>query len=280
MDDVSAALAAETRRLRSEVKQLEARLRAIEAGRWYRLNPRRAWQRLRPRPTAALEQRAEAPQQETQTFSMPAVADTATPEDFHNAVIAPGRFTHFWALEDAAKWEPIFQAISDEPAPRVLEIGCFEGLWTCYVLWRLRRARVTCVDTFQGGLDHSGTNTVPDDLERIFDENVALVDATRVRKLVGESRKRLGDIAGETARFELVYIDGSHLGLDVLVDAALSWQLLTPRGFLVFDDYEWAALGEDPLLRPGPAIDAFLTLVEGSYDLVFADYKLGVRKRD
>jgi len=211
---------------------------------------------------------------------MPAVGDMATPEHFQKDVIAPGRFTHFWALEDAAKWEPIFQAISDEPAPRVLEIGCFEGLWTCYVLWRLRRARVTCVDTFQGGLDHSGTNTVPDDLERIFDENVALVDASRVRKLVGESRKRLVDLAGESARFELIYIDGSHLGLDVLVDAALSWPLLTPRGFLVFDDYEWAALGEDPLLRPGPAIDAFLTLVEGNYDLVFADYKLGVRKRD
>jgi hypothetical protein len=46
--------------------------------------------------------------------------------------------------------------------------------------------------------------------------------------------------------------------------------MLEDEGFLLFDDYLWAELGEDPLLRPRPAIDAFLSLVEGKYELLFA----------
>ena len=126
------------------------------------------------------------------------------------------------------------------------------------MLWRLPQAHLTCIDTFEGGLDHEGTDTVPEGLETVFDRNVRLVDASRVRKLVGRSRHRLGELVDEEAQFELIYVDGSHLGLDVLIDAAYAWQLLAPGGFLVFDDYSWAELGDSPLLRPRPAIDAFL----------------------
>jgi hypothetical protein len=96
------------------------------------------------------------------------------------------------------------------------------------------------VDTFVGGLDdlaasrHAG-------LEARFDRNVLHLDASRVTKVV----------------------DGSHLWLDVLVDAALSWRLLADGGILVFD-YRCDDAGEDALLRPGPAIDATLALLVGS----------------
>ena len=122
--------------------------------------------------------------------------------------------------------------------------------------------RLTCVDTFEG------SPGLPSDarpgLEEAFDRNVELVDASRVRKLVGDSRRVLLDLADEASRFDLVYVDGSHRGLDVLVDAALSWPLLEVGGVVVFDDYGWALLGDDPLLRPGPAIDAFVSLVVGA----------------
>jgi hypothetical protein len=55
--------------------------------------------------------------------------------------------------------------------------------------------------------------------------------------------------------------------------------MLEDEGFLLFDDYLWAELGEDPLLRPRPAIDAFLSLVEGKYELLFAHEQVAVRKR-
>ena len=280
MDDVAAALAAENRRLRREAKHLEARVRALESSRWYRLNPRQAWRRLAgkrgPAPDPA------AAQKETHGGPPPAAgaAARAAPamlERFEQDVVRRGNFSRSWAIRHPDRWEPLFQALEGGES-RVLEIGSFEGLWSSLVLWRLPQAVVTCIDTFAGGLDHAGTDTVPVDLERIFDENVALVDASRVRKLVGDSKLVLPRLVSEHERFELVYVDASHLGLDVIVDAALSWQLLETGGFLVFDDYLWAELGDDPLLRPGPAVDAFLSLVKGKHEPVFASDQLAVRK--
>lgn len=160
---------------------------------------------------------------------------------------------------------------------RLLEIGSFEGLSACYLLWRLPDAEITCVDTFAGSLEDHIQGDVSQ-LEAIFERNAALVDRVRVRKLVGDSKRVLLDLIEDSERFDLVYVDGSHLGLDVIVDAALSWQLLAWDGTLVFDDYAWAQLGTGPLLRPGPAIDAFLGLIEGSYELVFSEYQLALKK--
>jgi predicted O-methyltransferase YrrM len=115
-------------------------------------------------------------------------------------------------------------------------------------------------------------------LEARFDANVALVDAGRVRKLVGDSRRLLPDLAARDERFDFIYVDGSHHALDVIVDAALSWSLLDDGGVLVFDDYSWDPWKDDPLRTPRPAVDAFLTLVQGRFTLEFTGYQLGIRK--
>lgn len=130
----------------------------------------------------------------------------------------------------------------------------------------------------QGGLEHHLGEIDVASLEAAFDRNVAQVDASRVRKIVADSRSALSSLQSSGARFELVYVDGSHLALDVLVDAALSWPLLVDGGILVFDDYLWAELGDEPLVRPGPAIDAFLTLVEGKYERIIGGHQVAVRK--
>ena len=133
------------------------------------------------------------------------------------------------------------------------------------------------MDTFEGGLENRPAADLSE-LERKFDTNVAMIDKSRVTKRVGDSKRILADLVAENTTFDLIYVDGSHLGLDVLADAALSWQLLRPRGFLVFDDYRWAELGDDPLLRPGVAIEAFRTLIDGKYDVVLDGHQLGLRK--
>lgn len=194
---------------------------------------------------------------------------------FRDVVVARGDFTHDWFTNKVENFESVFRLLEGRPE-RVLEIGSFEGLSTCYFLWRLPDARVTCVDTFEGSAD------VPKErrggLEAAFDRNVDLVDSSRVRKLVGDSRRVLLALADEQARFDLVYVDGSHRGLDVLVDAALAWPLLEAGSIVVFDDYRWAMLGDDPLLRPGPAIDAFVGLVSTHGEVVFYDRQVALRK--
>jgi predicted O-methyltransferase YrrM len=201
-----------------------------------------------------------------------------TPEharSFQEQVVARGDFTHDWFTAHIESLETILR-LREGRAARLLEIGSFEGLSTCYFLWRLADARVTCVDTFEGSAGLPSGDRVG--LEAAFDRNVELVDASRVRKLVGDSRRVLLDLADEPGRFDLVYVDGSHRGLDVLVDAALSWPLVEVGGVVVFDDYRWAMLGEDPLLRPGPAIDAFVGLVSSHGEVVFRDRQVALRK--
>jgi len=190
--------------------------------------------------------------------------------------VSRGAFSHEWFLGNIPTWAPVLRHLEGRKV-NLLEIGSFEGMSACFLLWRLPDATITCVDTFAGSVEHRLMNETSQ-LEAAFDANIALVDSTRVQKLIGDSRRVLLELTSEETRFDLVYVDGSHLGLDVIVDASFAWQLLAPEGTIVFDDYRWAELGEDPLLRPGPAVDAFLTVIEGKYELLFAGYQLGVRK--
>ena len=265
----------ENRRLQKEVAALRERVDALERSRWWRLHPRFLVQRLkrlgRPkRPSSA----ATAPV----TESVPAERHPHATR-FDEQVASRGAFSETWFYSHVGEWEPLLKELEGRPSA-ALEIGSYEGLSACYVLWRLPEARITCVDTFEGSPENVAYGEEVDDLESRFDANVALVDASRVRKIRGDSRRALLDLAGEDARFDFIYVDGSHHGLDVIVDAALAWPLLRPGGVAIFDDYRWAKLGDDPVMRPGPAIDAFLGLVGLHADVVLRDGQVAIHKRD
>ena len=269
----------EKERLEGDLAGLEARYRrtlseleTMRRSRWWRLNPRRLIERSPRRDTAAA---AAEPAPE-----LPVIAargdDGRGLSRFRDDVMQRGEFSVDWFTDRAEQWEVFIRDLEGRSA-RVLEIGSFEGLSTCYVLWRLPEAVVTCVDTFKGSIEHAPEKE-PGRLERRFDANVALVDETRVRKRRGDSRRVLLDLLEEDDLFDLVYVDGSHRALDVIIDAALAWQLLEPRGVLVFDDYRWTRF-EEPLLRPAPAIDAFVGIVSEHAETLFIDLQVGLRRR-
>jgi predicted O-methyltransferase YrrM len=254
----------------------EQQLRAIERSRWWRIHPRRLVGRLASVPSPA----STAGGHRRPAVSPAKLAATAPTDDpslasFAEDVMVHGTFTQDWVTSRFVHWRPVLETLEGRAA-QILEIGSYEGLSTCYLLWRLPRVSITCIDTFSGIPEEAGGPSRP--LESTFDANVALVDALRVTKLVGDSKRRLLDLAADDRRFDLVYVDGSHLGLDVLVDAALAWQLLVPNGVAVFDDYRWDYLGDDPLLRPREAIDAFCTVVAGKHEVVFANDQLALRR--
>jgi predicted O-methyltransferase YrrM len=191
-------------------------------------------------------------------------------------VVALGSFSEDWFTMHISHWETVLRELQGRTAS-VLELGSFEGLSACFLLWRLRDAQITCVDTFTGIPEYAAYG-ISSQLEDAFDRNVALVDASRVRKLVGETHRVLSELAAEQAQFDLVYVDASHQALDVLADAALSWKLLKEDGIAIFDDYGPLPFGEDPLLYPTPAIDAFLGLVTDRHEVVDDLRQLIVRK--
>lgn len=273
MSDEIEALLTENRRLRAESRRLGERLAAVERSRWWRLHPRFLMRRG-GRSDAAL---AEERRTDSLSVNEPAheKADSVATR-FREEVVAAGVFSEDWFTEALPRLDGLVRPLAGRRA-EILEIGSYEGLSTCYFLWRVRDARLTCVDTFAWSLDH---RMLPPDarLEAAFDHNVGLLDASRVRKLVGDSRRVLLDLVEEDVRFDLIYVDGSHLALDVIVDAAFAWRLLAKDGTIVFDDYAWTDIGEDPLLRPGRAVDAVLWLLEGKYEVLFRDAQVALRK--
>jgi SAM-dependent methyltransferase len=265
----------ENRRLQREVKQLRARVEALESSRWWRLHPRLAVERLRGRFAPVEPPLALAPA--TRIENIEAGTTNGLTERFREEVMARGEFTEDWFTVHIPAWDRVARRL-DGRETRILELGSFEGLSACFLLWRLPAARITCVDTFSGIPAYNAYGIGGPELEQRFDRNVALVDGSRVRKLTGATHRVLPELVDSGERFDLAYVDASHRALDVIVDSALCWQLLVPDGIAIFDDYGPIPPGEDPLQHPAPAIDAFLRLVGDQLEVVEQARQLVVRK--
>jgi predicted O-methyltransferase YrrM len=78
--------------------------------------------------------------------------------------------------------------------------------------------------------------------------------------------------------FDIVYVDGSHRACHALRDIVISFELLKDGGLMIIDDYAWKAYPDDPMLNPGPAIDAFLTIYAPRINLLHKEYQVIVKK--
>ena len=266
----------ENRRLAREVYQLRQRTEAFESSRWWRLHPRFAVRRMLAR--VPIPEISDGHVQGEEAEPVRHRADTMA-EKFRRDVLLEGSFSQDWFTPHIPRWEKFLAPLEGRSA-RILEIGSFEGLSACFFLWRLPDARITCIDTFAGAPDYPAYGISTIDLERRFDANVSLVDASRVAKRAGDSRRILLDLVTDaTESFDVIYVDGSHMALDVVVDAALSWQLLSENGLLIFDDYGGGAVDPDPLRHVKPAVDAFLELVSAHSTVLVRERQVVVRKR-
>ncbi len=187
-------------------------------------------------------------------------------------------FTTDFGSEHQARWRDELAHLAGRPDIHALEVGSFEGRSACWWLENILThptSTLTCVDTFSvvlGGVVYERHGTR-------FDRNMARTGAAhRVRKLKGRSRDILPHLPPSS--FDLVYVDGAHNVAEVMFDALLVWPLLREGGSLIFDDY---ALGRElrgglSARAPGLAINAFLTLVPGEFELLHSGWQLSLRK--
>jgi predicted O-methyltransferase YrrM len=184
-------------------------------------------------------------------------------------------FAFDWFSRHVPLWKVLLAEIAAQPI-RILEIGVFEGRSTLWLMENVARhpeSRLFYVDTFQGSAEHAGN--LPSDLAARFAENLA---AHRAR-LVGFHGRSFDGLRQLSENFfDFIHIDGSHTAPDVLSDAVLSWPLLKAGGLLAFDDYEWSEF-PDPRQCPKLAVDAFLAVHHGTYDVVHKGYQVWIRKR-
>jgi len=176
-------------------------------------------------------------------------------------------FSQDWFSNHIPSWERIVSRIRPR---RVIEIGCYEGRATSYMIQRCSEfgpLSLCCIDTWTGSVDLSPTQMAG--VEERFDNNVELAlskvtTAVDFRKLKQPSSSALIQLlsSGER-RYDLIYIDGSHTAPDVLLDAVLAFRLLRIGGVMILDDYLWTMEPQrrvDLLNTPKLAIDAFTSI--------------------
>lgn len=193
------------------------------------------------------------------------------------------RFTVDSMFGNIKVWEQHLSRFAHQRDLEFLEIGSFEGGSACWLLKNIltgEGSRLTCIDTFdfagQGSyyLQDEGSESMS--IEDRFNFNIAQTGSGhKVIKLIGSSQEVLRGLPFST--YDFIYIDGSHKAVNVLEDAVLAWPLLKKGGLLTFDDYEWEG-DEDPLNRPGIAINAFLNIFETHYAIVHKGYQIMIEK--
>lgn len=226
----------------------------------------------------------------------------------------PPEFTVDWFSHTERSLHRLFRTLgladADQPRPRrVLEVGCWEGrgtIWLLATLCRHPESTLTCVDTWDGGEQYRDVGLhldrekhSPAAVEARFDDNVrrvtgvAPLDAERadldasgvagkVRKMKGRSAEMLARLRARPGgeRFDVAYVDGSHAARDVMIDAAMGWELLRRGGVIVFHDYRWDRVARHmPRARcPRIAVDAFLEMFADEMIVLERDYRCVVQK--
>ena len=175
-----------------------------------------------------------------------------------------------WTTPHVSEWRDALKPYAGKKDVHALEIGTFEGrsaIWFLQNVLTDPSSTITCVDVFDG------------EYEKTFDRNVATF-GRRITKIKSLSQVALRGLNLE--RYDFVYIDGSHIAKDVLIDAMLSWDLVKPGGVIIFDDYELTTdfhkIG-GPAFRTKIAIDAFLHVMEPYVDVLHKGYQVVVKKR-
>lgn len=196
------------------------------------------------------------------------------------------KFTKDWFAWAPEVWKQLIPMLPGEPGERnFLEIGSFEGRSAVWIIENMMQDgdHLDCIDTWEGGEEHGAEDM--DAVWNRFQPNIELAMSKFDRKRFAlpwktDSLTFLGAAIGEGKQYpyDFIYIDGSHTAPDVLTDACLAWQLLKPRGFIVFDDYMWGP-SRDILHRPKIAIDAFCNIFAEQAEIVHVGYQLAVRKK-
>lgn len=171
------------------------------------------------------------------------------------------RFTYPWFEVVRQDWQEVTTPLVGAKL-QILEVGSFEGCSTTWIMDNILEhpeSTLTAIDWFQGSAEHLGPDFNLGAIEQTFHENVQKArNFSKLRILKGRSADRLIQLRGESAQFDLIYIDASHAAIDVLEDIALSWPMLRVGGTFVLDDYRWG-LDREEFERPRVAIDAFLS---------------------
>jgi len=156
-----------------------------------------------------------------------------------------------------------------------LEVGCYEGLSSFYVLSEYKSVNAFFLDIWDMPNPNSKTLSPNFDLiEKAFDQNLSGFD---FKKMKNDSVISMRKLLKENVHFDFIYIDGSHNGEDILSDAIEAFKILKVNGLMFFDDF--LQHDDNRILQSYVGIDKFLSLYSDYLKIEYFQNNLVVRKK-
>ena len=146
-----------------------------------------------------------------------------------------------------------------------LEVGSYEGLSALNILYHYKNSKVVTIDLWSEPNENSEALDVEfSNIENNFDKNL---DGYNVLKIKGDSVSSLRSLLRKKKKFDVIYIDGSHNGEDVLSDAIESYKLLNLNGLIFFDDL--MNINYNINIQSFEGFDLFLNLFKKKIKILF-----------
>ena len=156
-----------------------------------------------------------------------------------------------------------------------LEVGCYEGLSSFYVLSEYKSVNAFFLDIWD--MPNPNSKTLSHNfglIEKAFDQNLSGFD---FKKMKDDSVISMRKLLKENVHFDFIYIDGSHNGEDILSDAIEAFKILKVNGLMFFDDF--LQHDDNRILQSYVGIDKFLSLYSDYLKIEYFQNNLVVRKK-
>ena len=183
---------------------------------------------------------------------------------------------HWFRHNDLSQFLPI----NTQQELHMLEIGSFEGESTVWFLENLLsnpKSTITCIDPWTSysqdssslsSYEKEGTEWDFTTHKNTFLHNImeSGVDG-KVVVNQGYSNEELPKLITQKEKYNIIFIDGNHVAPMVLMDAVMSFPLLTDDGIIIFDDYEWVNQHSQ---GPKLAIDSFIQCFSDYFEIIWS----------
>lgn len=177
--------------------------------------------------------------------------------------------------------------MKNEKNIEILEIGTFAGVSIIEMISYLTNVthsstiKGTVIDTWK---DYSEQYKNMDNIiENAFHDNIKTMNMqNQITVLKGTSRNHLINLIKQNIKkFNIIYVDGSHIALDCFLDLELSWELLKQNGILIIDDYLWKIneINKENLFEiPFKGVSKFLENHNSEYITLIKNYRIFLQK--
>jgi len=156
-----------------------------------------------------------------------------------------------------------------------LEVGCFEGLSSFFVLSEYKAVNAILLDIWD--MPNPNSKTLAhnfNSIEKAFDNNLSGFNFTKIKD---DSVVAMRKLFKQNKSFDFIYIDGSHNGEDILSDAIEAFKILKKEGLIFFDDF--LQYDKNRSLQSYDGIEKFLNLYSNYLKIEYFQNNLVVRKK-